>query len=118
MAAAALEIADGSVFNAILSPSLELGGEVTIDPSAVARPFVRLGGTFSTGNDLSVDAHFVGDDTVFELASQSDDMATTLSAGVDFINDKNATVRFVYDGSFGETTRTDSLSFKLSGKLY
>jgi uncharacterized protein with beta-barrel porin domain len=115
---AALEIADGSVFNAILTPSLELGGEVALSQNVVARPFVRVGGTFSTGNDLSVDANFVGEDTTFKLTSSADDMAATLSAGVDIINSDNATVRLIYDGTFGETTRTDSFGFKLSGKIF
>lgn len=115
---AALELADGSVFNAILTPSLELGGEVALSESTVARPFIRVGGAFSTGNELSVDANFVGEDTTFKVTSESDDLAATLSAGVDIVNADNATVRLVYDGTFGETTRTDSVAFKLSGKLF
>lgn len=116
--AAAQSIDASSTFIATITPALEVGGEVAIKEDIVARGFFRVGAALSSGNDIEAKVRLAGSDDAYTVTSDMDNALLKVSAGVDVINSDNATLRVYYDGSFGETSRSNGVGFKLSGKLY
>ncbi len=114
----AQSIEASSAFIATITPALELGGEVDLKEDIVARGFVRVGAALSTGNDIEATARLLGSDDTYTVTSDMDNALLKLSAGVDLINDDNATVRVYFDGSYGETTTSNGVGVKLGGKIW
>ncbi|MGV3652042.1 MAG: autotransporter domain-containing protein [Devosia sp.] len=111
----ALAIDASTHLTAILAPAVEIGGEFDVGMGAVARPFVRGGVSYSSNPDIVTTARFAaGSPDSFTTTSSSDALLGKLSVGVDFVSENNASMRFYYDGAYGETTRQHSVGMKAS----
>lgn len=84
----------------------------------LARGYFRIGAALSTGNDIEATARLVGSGDTYTVTSDMDNAVLKLSTGVDVINADNATLRVNYDGAFGETTTSNAVGVKLSGKIF
>lgn len=107
-----------SHFIATITPALELGGEVDLKEDMLARGYFRIGAALSTGNDIEATARLVGSGDTYTVTSDMDNAVLKLSTGVDVINADNATLRVYYDGAFGETTTSNAVGVKLTGKIF
>lgn len=112
---AALIIDPSTHLSAIFSPAIEIGGEFDVGMGAVARPYLRAGASMTSNPDVETTARFAaGSDDTFTTVSTSEAVLGKLSVGVDFVSQNNASMRFYYDGAFGETTRQHSVGMKAS----
>ena len=116
---AALRVAqrDNTVLSA--SPMLEIGAEHQF-AGATYRAFVRGGATFRDTNVYVTTASFADTSTVtapFSIASRVDRITGDVGAGIDALLSRGTTIRFQYDGQFGETTTHHSGAAKLGVKF-
>lgn len=111
---AALDIAAHDQFIASVDPSLEIGGQVKLNETAELRPFIRAGFSVVSGGDGEITASFVdGDGTTFTIANSDDQLLGKVSAGADLLGVGDGTARLYYEGTFGETTKRQTIGVKL-----
>lgn len=113
----ALTLSEGNSLVATFAPSVEVGGEMALSDDLIARPYVRVGGSFSNSDGMHVVADFNGETTGFEVAGGGDTAMAKLGAGVDFLATNEISVRAYYEGAFGETTRQNTVGFKFAGQF-
>lgn len=91
-----------------VTPALEAGTLVWIDPDTLARPFLRVGVTMASDAGFQVSSHFEaapGALPQLTVNPRYDDMYGQITVGVDiFRSDAGVNFSFAYDGQFGEHT--------------
>jgi len=96
----------------------ELGGEIDLAGLVLARPF--LGYEFKDamiGRTQTILAGFEGapaNVAPFAITNSPDMYLHQVTAGLDLLNNDSWNLRFLYTGSFGQTTRQDLYSLKVA----
>jgi hypothetical protein len=105
-------------FSGTAGIGFELGGEIDLAGLALVRPF--LGYEFKDamiGRNQTILAGFEGAPTnvaPFAITNSPDLYLHQVTAGLDLLNNENWNLRFLYTGSFGQTTRQDLYSLKVA----
>ena len=113
----ALTVAGANDTIASVSPSVEVGTELSIAGVGVARPFIRGGATWVDNDKFTTSASFAGAPPTiapFTIASSIDKVVADVAAGVDLLATDGMVLRLEYDGRFGEDTRQHGGAAKLS----
>lgn len=111
---AALDIEAHNQLITTLDPSLEIGGQVKVSETAVLRPYVRAGISVISGGDGEMTASFVeGEGSTFTISNSDDKLLGKVSAGADLLGLGEANFRLYYEGSFGETTKRQTVGLKI-----
>jgi uncharacterized protein with beta-barrel porin domain len=103
-------------FSGTAGVGFELGGEIDLGGLALMRPF--LGYEFKDamiGRNQTILAGFEGAPAgiaPFAITNSPDLYLHQVTAGLDLLNNENWNLRFLYTGSFGQTTRQDLYSLK------
>jgi hypothetical protein len=80
-------------------------------------PYIRGGATFFDDPDFVLQASFEGAPGgvgTFRMATNTDDVVADVSAGVDVIGSRGASLRLYYDGRFGDTVEKHAGGIKAS----
>ena len=103
--AANLVVASESETFFTLSPSVEIGGDFELDGGMKVRPFVRVGATFISEDNVDTTAAFAGAAAQpFTTTVSRDDIFGDVAAGVTFFSEDDLTVRAEYQGRFSDDT--------------
>ena len=87
------------------SPTLELGTQFAMANGTVIRPYVRGGATIFD-EPFTLTASFAGTPkgvAPFRIRTGIDDVVANVSAGVEALGVRSASVKLFYDGRFGDT---------------
>lgn len=97
------------------SPALELGTQFAMANGTLIRPYVRGGATVFDETDFTLTASFAGTPkgvAPFRIRTRIDDVMANVSAGVEVLDVRSASVKIFYDGRFGDTTQENAVGAK------
>jgi hypothetical protein len=103
-----------------VSPAIEVGAEVDIDAATIARPFVRIGGTFFNDNAFALSSSFLGAPAAagpFTVTSQFDDAYLDLSAGIDVLTLDGLEIKLNYESRFSDDSEQHGGGVKVGVKF-
>jgi uncharacterized protein with beta-barrel porin domain len=97
------------------SPALELGTQFAMANGTLIRPYVRGGATIFDETDFTLTASFAGTPkgvAPFRIRTGIDDVVANVSAGVEVLGVRSASVKLFYDGRFGDTIQENAVGAK------
>jgi outer membrane autotransporter protein len=97
------------------SPALELGTQFAMANGTLIRPYVRGGATMFDETDFTLKASFAGTPkgvAPFRIRTGIDDVVADVSAGVEVLDLRGASVKLFYDGRFGDTIQENAAGAK------
>jgi uncharacterized protein with beta-barrel porin domain len=97
------------------SPALELGTQFAMANGTLIRPYVRGGATIFDETDFTLKASFAGTPkgiAPFRIRTGIDDVVADVSAGVEVVDVRGASVKLFYDGRFGDTIQENAVGAK------
>ena len=97
------------------SPALELGTQFAMANGTLIRPYVRGGATIFDETDFALKASFAGTPkgvAPFLIRTGIDDVVADVSAGVEVLDVRGASVKLFYDGRFGDTIQENAAGAK------
>jgi outer membrane autotransporter protein len=109
---------DNTVYS--VSPALEVGTEWWLANGTLIRPFVRVGVTWFSDDDVTVAASFAGAPSgvaPFSILVEMDEVQADVAAGIEMISGQDSALRLYYDGHFGDTIKIHSVGLKASVKF-
>lgn len=101
-------------------PALEIGAEMRINAAILARPFMRVGGTFFDNNDFGLTSSFLGAPAgvgPFTINSKFDEAFLDVSVGVDVLSADGLEVKLNYDGHFSNNSEQHDGGIKVGVKF-
>ena len=99
------------------TPALELGTQFAMASGTLIRPYVRGGVTVFDEPDFTLKASFVGTPkgvAPFRIKTGIDDVVANVSAGVEVLDLRGASLKLFYDGRFGDTIQESAAGAKAS----
>ncbi|MBO9352958.1 autotransporter outer membrane beta-barrel domain-containing protein [Bordetella petrii] len=111
-----LDVESSNEFIVGLSPTLEIGGRVSLDNGATMRPFAYGGVSFLSKDDFTVNARLQGapDGTGgFSTSLPMDDVIGRIGAGLQVSNAGGIDFRLQYDGTFSSHIQSHQASLKV-----
>ena len=97
------------------APALEFGTQFAMANGTLIRPYVRGGGTIFDETEFTLKASFVGTPkgvAPFRIRTGIDDVVADVSAGVEVLDVRGASVKLFYDGCFGDTIQENAAGAK------
>ncbi|MEQ1670855.1 MAG: autotransporter domain-containing protein, partial [Hyphomicrobium sp.] len=112
-----LKVASSSDWLFSVSPAIEIGGEIAGASGTLFRPYIRGGVTVFDKDNISFSANFAGAPvgvSGFTVASELDNVFADVAAGVQVLTTSGVNLRFEYDGRFGEHTKQNAGTVKVT----
>ena len=106
--AANLQVASESKTYFHVSPSVEIGGNFEMEDGMTVRPYVRLGATILSEDDVDTTARFAASASpaTFTTTVARDDVFGEVNAGVVVFSGEDVSLRAEYQGRFSDDTES------------
>ena len=90
------------------SPSIEIGGDFEMDGGMKVRPYLRVGATILSEDDVDTTARFAASasNATFTTTVARDDVFGQVNAGVLIFSDEDLSIRAEYQGQFSDDTES------------
>ena len=105
---------------ASIAPAILVGTQWELANGAQMRPFVKVGFTWLSSDEFTLDASFTDTPagvSPFTIGTAVDDIRADIGVGIEVVSRENGTLRLHYDGHFGERTELHSIGLRGSSRF-